>query len=357
MSQRISQRELAHLAGVSAATVSRALSDHPAISQEVAHRIKALARKMDYRPSAAARSFVTRRHTTIGLVICDRPLSVTVYAVLASTVEQATRDRGLKLQLTLCDSGQFTRDQLPPLFQDDGVDGVILTGAVPDWLLERLRTWRMPCVLLGSQPGLAGVSQVTGDARQAGRLAADHLLEQGHRDIGLLLGPRTRPMHKHYFLGFRDGCLEAGFEPRDIEAMLVECTSNDAVPPMRQLISRRRDLTALFANTDLIAWQAVQFLRAIGRDVPGQVSVIGAGGTVGDPTHPASTLTSVDVRLPEMARAAVQLLQEMIERPDTPSRRIVIDPHLSVGQTVAPRGASGCATSPVSPATVGASSS
>ena len=328
----MSQSQLATMAGVSRATVSRALADHPAISSEISERIQALARQMNYRPNAAARSFAMRRHNMIAVVLCDRSPVLPVYAMLLEGVEKAAQDGQLKLQLAMCASAQLRQDHLPPTFQDDGVDGVVLTGAVPDHLLERIASWSMPCVMIGSQQGIAGINHVAGDPRMGGRLMAKHLLELGHRRIGLLIGPRSRSIHAEYWHGFRDACVEAGIDEKQVERRTEPCESNDVVPPMRRLMERMPDLTALFADTDAIAWQAMQYLRAIGKRVPQDISVGGAGNTVGT-MDGAIQMTTIDTRLHEMSRVAVERLREIIGQSEFTSHRIIVDPVLVPGST------------------------
>ncbi len=333
--RRINQSQLASLAGVSRATVSRALSGHPGISDEVVSRIEALARKLDYRPSAAARSFVTQVNNVLGMVVCNRTFDSPVYAGLMSGVERWVRERDLKLQVSWCDVEHIDRsDTLPPIFRDDGVDGVILTGAVPERLLERLSKWEMPVVLLGSLPGFRGVNQVAGDARRGGELIARHLMGMGHERIGIMVGPRSRPLHQQYFEGFRDACREVGMDDGQIERRVQEVYSVDAVNVTAALLEREPDLTAIFCDTDLVAWQVIQFLRARGIDVPRQFSVAGAGRVCRSLNVPLD-LTTVDVQFDQMCRVAVDLLQELVKDSSVVARRIVVEPCVAPGNTAA----------------------
>lgn len=332
--RRISQGELASMAGVSRATVSRALAGHPGISGEVVSRIASLARKMDYRPSAAARSFVTQVNNVVGMVVCNRNFGQPVYASLMSGVEQWVRRKGLKLQVSCCDATDFGKpDDLPPIFGDDGVDGVVLTGAVPASLLERLSKWQMPFVLLGSQPGLRGVNQVSGDARHGGELMARHLVSLGHRRIGIMVGPRSRSLHQLYFEGFRSVLREVGLDDQTIENRVQEVHTVDVVNDASALIAREPDLTAIFCDTDMAAWQVIQFLRARGIDVPNQISVAGAGQVCQSLSVPED-ITVIDVQFDQMCRVAVEQLQELIKNSSSIARRTIVEPRINPGVTV-----------------------
>jgi len=328
----ITQSTLAELAGVSVATVSRALADDPRISPEVISSVKKLARKYDYRPSAAARSFVTRRTNTVGFVVIDRSLKSGVYAPLAEVVEQAVSEAGMKLQLARWDSSLHQENELPPIFRDDGLDGVILAGMPPTWLYKRLVGWNMPTVVLGSLDGVTGVSQITGDCETGARLAAEHLLSLGHRNVGVLIGPRDRQMHQAYYRGFRDTYVKAGVPARTIEATTIECPFADVVEQVRDLMSREPKITAIFCDTDFVSWQAIQILRAMGYDVPKQISVVGVGGWIADNYVPVK-ITTVDVQLEAMGRAAARLLVDHIKDKSLATQRIVVEPQFRAGQT------------------------
>lgn len=331
--RRVSQSELASMAGVSRATVSRALAGNPAISGEVVTRIASLARKFDYRPSAAARSFVTQVNNVMGMVVCNRNFDQPIYSALMSGVEYWVRQKGLKLQVSRCDATSFGKiDHLPPIFGDDGVDGVVLTGDVPGALLERLSKWQMPFVLLGSQAGLRGVNQVSGDARQGGELMARHLVGLGHRKIGIVVGPRSRLLHQQYFDGFCSVLREAGISEVDIENRTQEVHTIDVVNDAAALLARQPHLTAIFCDTDLAAWHVIQFLRARGIDVPGQISVAGAGQVCRSLAVPLK-LTTINVQFEQMCRVAVEQLQELVKDNSTLAKRTIIEPLIDAGDT------------------------
>jgi len=333
---RVNQQQLARMAHVSRTTVTRALSNDPRISQEVARRIRRLARKHGYRPNAAARSIATQRNNCIGVVLCDRGLTQANYGRLVAGVEKATRGAGMRLQLSLCDTTQLADDELPPIFEEVGVDGVILLGSVSSKLLEQLEHWMMPVVMLGSQQGLDGVDQVAGAPRQAGYIITRHLTALGHRNIGLLIGPRQRHVHEEYALGFESAMREAGVAPDRIASGIQECHSHDVIEPVGAMLERRPDLTAIFADTDVVAWHTIQYLRALGRVVPRDISVVGAGGRTDAPELSIS-LTSVDVGLDEMAETAVKLLISRITPGEARgSMHVVVQPRVAEGATTAP---------------------
>jgi|GEM_PF-2766005 len=332
---RVSQRQIADLAKVSRTTVTRALANDPRISQEVTRRVRRIAREHGYRPNAAARSIATQRNNCIGVVLCDRSLMHSHYGRQIAGIEHATREAGMRLQLSLFDSSQIHDDELPPMFEEVGVDGVILMGSVSEWLLHRLKHWMMPVVLAGSQAGVPGVDQVTGDPYASSVCMTEHLLGLGHRRIGLLIGPRGNSVHGHYAQGFVDTMVKAGIDVEQAESDIQETPTIDVIEPVRSLFAKSPDLTAIFADTDIAAWQTMQYLRAIGKDVPGDISIAGSGGGTGNGGWPV-TLTSVDVGLEDMAQSAVEMMISSINSRRAGSKRIVVQPHVVQGQTSGP---------------------
>lgn len=335
-STRVNQRLLAQLAKVSRSTVTRALANDPRISVEVSRRIRKLAREHGYRPNAAARSIATQANNCIGAVLCNRALTQGSYGRLITGIEDTTRQAGLRLQFSACDTAHLHDDELPPIFEAVGVDGVILMGDVSQWLLEKLRHWVVPAVLLGSLPEAIGVSQVGSDPHLAGLMMTRHLLSLGHRRIGMVVGPRrSQQVHGLYARGFAQAMTEAGLDEPATESLIEECSSVDVIESLDRLLQRNPDVTALFSDTDMVAWEIMQCLRARGLNVPRDISIAGAGGGNGLGSWPC-TITSVDVGLMEMARSAVNLLIELIRTPHWGAKRIVIQPQVIAGQTAGP---------------------
>ncbi len=332
---RISQRQLAELAQVSRTTVTRALANDPRISAHVTRRIRKLALEHGYRPNAAARSIATQRTNCLGVVLCDRELGHANYGRLIAGVERVTRAAGMRLQLSLCDSGQLAEDELPPIFREVGVDGVVLLGAVTPALLARLEHWMMPVVLMGTTPSSAGVDQVTTDPSTAADCAITHLRQLGHEHIGMLVGPRQRAVHQAYAQGFLTALQAAGLDAQRGAQHIIECATHDVIAALDELLTRAPELTAIFCDTDQAAWHARQCLRARGLTVPGDFSVVGVGGGRHE-AHWPLTLTSVDVGLDELAQSAVEMLIAAVRQPRPGCRRVVVQARLVTGDTAGP---------------------
>ena len=183
MRQHITIKDIARIAGVSTSTVSRALSNSPELSEQTRQRILEICRQEGYRVNALARSLICNKTNVIGLIVPE--VTNPFYAELSLGIE--THARSLGYNVILC-NGQ--NDPVRPKSCSvwiSQVDGIILANASrmqethdPEFSLHD-----SPTVLLGTPALVSGdeVNSVCIDNLAGGRLAAEHLLELGHRDI------------------------------------------------------------------------------------------------------------------------------------------------------------------------------
>jgi LacI family transcriptional regulator len=189
--KRATMKQVAKAAGVSTQTVSRVINDRPDVAQDTRERIQQVIQELDYLPSALARSLISQRSYTLGIVTAGLKYlgpSRTLNGITSMAEE-------LKYDLLLDELPRFDTEDIKPLLQDlvaHHVDGIV--WAVPEvgdnrrWVDEILMDVPVPVVFLTMQ-ARAGVSTVSVDNYAGGVLATRHLLEQGRRHIGHISGP------------------------------------------------------------------------------------------------------------------------------------------------------------------------
>jgi LacI family transcriptional regulator len=180
--------EVARLASVSAATVSRVINQSGYASAEVRRRVTEAARQLNFIPSSAARSLVNKRTFTLALVIPD--IMNPFFPALARGAEDAAS--ATRHNLILCNSdGQRQREQeYVAMLREKRVDGIILAGtALPPKQLEMLRKSNIPIAAVDRSLKLHQVDTVFGDNLAGARSAVLHLLSLGHRRIAVISGP------------------------------------------------------------------------------------------------------------------------------------------------------------------------
>ncbi|XVU21544.1 LacI family DNA-binding transcriptional regulator [Actinoplanes sp. CA-054009] len=258
-------------AGVSAQTVSRTLRDSPNVNPETRRRVLEAVERLGYRFNNAARSLSSGRSNTIGLVLLQSGGYYSRSAVTAG-VEAAAARAGLSVNIATIaalDTGMMEKSLAK--LADQGVDGIVI--AVPlisvTQKMEDI-TREIPTVTLdGSRTQGAQVLGI--DQREAGRLATQHLLDLGHRQVWHLAGPDEWIEARQRRQGWRD-CLEAAgiTAPPPLEGDW----SPESGYRQGQIIAMIPDITAVFVASDEMAFGVVKALRERGRSVPGDVSIV-----------------------------------------------------------------------------------
>jgi LacI family transcriptional regulator len=309
----VTSTQIAREAGVAQSTVSRVLNGG-SVAAETRRRVLEVVAKYDFQPSQAARNLVQSRSGLIGVVIRD--LTNPFYPVMIKAMERVLHERGLRLSLV---TDVMTAEEALALLRREGVDGVVFTSAVrDDPLAHRLAGHGIPLVLCHRTiPGFAA-DQVEADNLVAGRLAAEHLLELGHRRFGVICGAAGASTAEQRGQGFRERLREVA-EPVTVVEVEGSYDYARGYAAARRLLDGTDRPTALFCHNDLMAYAALNAASAAGVAVPRQLSVVGCDDV------PLSAweridLTSVRQPLERIARVGVELLLDRLAAPDAPYR-------------------------------------
>ncbi len=204
------------------------------------------------------------------------------------------------------------------------VDGALLVSLHgDDPLPTAIAEAGVPLVLVGRPPRGTKASYVDVDNRGGARSAVEHLLGAGRQVVATIAGPSDMAPGIDRLAGYRDAIVEAGLPAdRDLEAA-SDFTQEGGAAAMEQLLTRRPDLDAVFAASDLIAAGALSVLASSGRRVPEDVAVVGF-----DDSPVASTLrpqlTSVRQPIEEMGNEAARLLIDSVGSQDAVPRRVIL---------------------------------
>jgi DNA-binding LacI/PurR family transcriptional regulator len=327
-------KEVAARAGVSIATVSRALNGGGA-TEETIERVRAAAAELRFRPNLLGRGLKTAQVRSIGVLVPS--LANPVFAGSAGGVEDAARAAGYAAVVASSHYEPSRESAAVDLLLSNRVAGLVLTVADADssLILDTLDAEGVPYVLLYNQPSAAARACAAVDNVAAARDATQHLIDQGHHRIAMIAGEfrasdRSRLRHQ----GYRVALEAAGLEPLPLFEIGFE---EKGFAQRLELFLRANDpVTAAFCSNDMLALGAISALRTLGRRVPDDVSVIGLDGIdVGTLVSPR--LTTIVQPTHEMGAAAFELLLSRLgshAAPDEPSHRIL--PHvLRNGESVA----------------------
>jgi LacI family transcriptional regulator len=340
--------DIAKKLGLSAMTVSRALTGSSEVSERTRKRVVRCAEMMGYQPNRWARSLVTRRSSIIGVVIPD--ISHSFFAEVTFGIEEIVERSGY--DILLCHSHNDPARERAEIDTLVGsrVDGLIVATVQPQRsgaVFTDLARRRIPFVLVDRFfPGLE-CSTARVDDRQVGRVATEFAVLLGHRRIGHIEGPDLSPATLR-----KQGYLEI-LREHDIpinKSLIAhgnfEIESGRRA--MQRLLSASQPPTAVFAANDPMAIGAVYACRDAGLQVPRDISIIGAGNIEGM-HHPNPFLTTIDWPRVDLGRAAARMLLDAIADPkrQEPSSA-VFAPTLLVRQSTAAIEAGARAATPVS---------
>jgi LacI family transcriptional regulator len=337
-------RDVAAHAGVSHQTVSRVINGNGMVAAGTRERVLEAIEELEYVPSAMARGLSSDRTHTLGMVGVD--VSDHFFAQAVAGAEAEARKHGLFLVIGSIEPMAVSdeRGHLR-LMLERRVDGLVLArpvlGPGMGSLLASLAE-RLPLVVIAARVHLPGVDTVEVDNRRGGLDATSFLIEQGHRAIATITGPLAWPHARDRLASYRVALRRAGLQQ---DSALVERCRDGGLESGRGAAARLMEagspLTAIFAQSDLLAIGAITELRARGLRVPEDVSVVGYDDIpVASFVDPP--LTTIRQPMRQVGAKAVEILLDKIAafRSHASSRpgRHLLRAELVVRQSAAPPG-------------------
>lgn len=323
---------VAALAGVSRGTVSRVVNNSPQVSPRAREAVQAAIAQLGFVPNRAARTLVTQRTDSVALVVSEseeRFFAEPYFAAIVRGISSGLTGSGMQLLLAVAQS-PTEREQLENYLTGQHVDGVLLVSLHGiDTLPARLESRGVPTVLGGRPLGVQPAACVDADNRGGGRQAVEHLTGAGRRRIAAIIGPGDMTVGLERLSGYADGLTAAGLPVDDALIERGDFSLDSGARAMAALLERRPDLDAVFAASDPMAIGAMRVLRDSGRQVPGDVAVVGFDDSPSAP-HTDPPLTTVHQPVEEIGREMVRLLLTRIGGRPPEESLVVLPTHLVV---------------------------
>ncbi len=332
-------KDIAKQAGVSVTTVSRALNGYDDVNEVTRKKIKRIAEELSYSPNAVARSLVSKKTRTIGLIISDinraGAKDAFAYEVLCGINDRAG-DLNYDLLLFSTSPTKQIEKSYTTLCKERNVEGAIISGLRLDdpYLHEVIDQNAFPCVLIDIPRTGDNVGHITSDSRVGASMAVRHLLEGGHRRIAMINGHDQASVSKERYEGYKDALREAGLEVREDSVYDGFFTEDGGAEAMYQILIRHPDVTAVFCASDLMALGAMRTLEKLGRKVPDDMSVIGFDD-ITISAYCSPKLTTIRQDKYELGYQGAQLLIDMLEQ-RTDNRKILLNNQLIVRESTRP---------------------
>jgi LacI family transcriptional regulator len=312
--EMVTSRDVARVAGVSQATVSRVLHNDPRVGVERRHRVLEALKSTGFVANTHARAMKTRRTGTIGVVAGG--ITNPFYPELIDSIAKALYVSNQ--QMVLWTSGESGEPAAVEAIRSGAVDGVIFTTATDESdALSAALTKGAPIVLVNRSIEGAPCDQVTSDNALGGRLVARHFLQGGHRRVAVVGGDSTISTGRERRAGFLAHLKEAGVsiaEGMTPEATFTHAAGREAGLSILQSPSRP---TAIFCVNDLLAFGVLDAATEIGISVPSQLWVAGYDD-VEMASWRAFDLTTIRQPTDEMARVVVGLLLRRLGESSVP---------------------------------------
>lgn len=322
--------DIARAAGVAKSTVANALSGKGTVSEATRERILRYAQEMGYRPNVLARSLYNHKTLTIALVLPS--ITNPFYPEIIEAIEQTASERDYQTLFSNTNLNfELGRQQMERMMSR-WVDGYIIMGCSMD-IADVVQYFQqgLPIVLCDWQENEVpeGIPQVSVDFYRAGQLAAQHLLDLGHRKMAVIF---DEPQQTLRVEGFASVLRTAGLTLLPSMKEVGASTLESGYAAAKKLLQQPERPTAIFATTDWMAFGAIDAVLDAGLRVPEDVSIIGLDDIMLS-AHLRPPLTTVAVPKIQLAREATGLLFKQIDGEKDSAATALVDPYLIVRQS------------------------
>jgi DNA-binding LacI/PurR family transcriptional regulator len=322
---RPSMADVARLAGVSSQTVSRVSNGMSNVDERTRQRVLESMRTLGYRPNGAARALKSGQFRTLGVIMFTLETFGNMRTLDAIAMEAARANYSVTL-IPISDPTLGTVSGAYNRLAEQAVDGVVIIFEAH--LLDDAEFTLppgLPVVVIDSNAG-SGYTVVDTDQAQGARQATQHLLDLGHRQVWHIAGPESSFSATHRVESWQQTLRDAGITPPPV---LYGDWSTESGYQHGLTLGRQNDVTAIFAANDQMALGAMRALHELGRDIPGEISVVGF-----DDMEEAHSfwppLTTIHQDFAAVGRLSLQKLLQKVETNDGENDKTTVPTRLVV---------------------------
>lgn len=313
-------RDVAHLAGVSVATVSRYLNQKGYLSEKSKKKIEVAIEELNYKPNLIARSLSTKQDNSIGLLLPD--ITNPFFPELARAIEDVCIAKGYSIILCNTDDNIEKEMTYLQLLKQKYVAGLIITmNQLPQSMYLDLN---IPIVGLDRVENLP-FPIITTDNELGGKMAAQHLIQTGSKNLLVLSGPTNVDSVAGRVKGFQE--YASRYEDVIIQLMPSHFNYKKSYKDIIEFLQKNRDIDGIFACSDTDGIAAIKAATTLNYSIPKDIQIIGFDGvSIGELTSPS--LTSVAQNIYLLGSLAAEQLIAQIEGQDMTKQSVKIAPKL-----------------------------
>ena len=325
--KNVTLNDVAELSGVSYQTVSRVINNHPSVAEKTRKRVEEAIRVLNYRPNRAARSLVTNRSETIAII----SFGTTFYgpSQILTNITQQAKQSGYRVSPSSVEKLEY--DELKAALDDihsQLIDGIIMIAPIiSDFMVEiKDLIGDIPFVQIDTRPQ-PELASVIIDQMYGSRLATEHLIELGHRQIAEISGPLNwhDAVARHQSW---EETMEQHHLPHNLRAE-GHWTAQSGYEAVQTLLKDGAKFTALVVANDQMALGAIAALDNLGLRVPDDVSVVGFDD-IPEAAYFLPALTTIRQNFSALGKQSVDYLVSLMEDPETAIHQRVLTPELII---------------------------
>lgn len=333
--------QVAELAYVSRSVVSRVLNNHPNVSDEAKKRVLEVIEKYNYKPSSVARGLATNHSYEIGILAprrCDEALANGFWSLLHLGIFEECIQKGYFVTLSpiSTDIGAEINEHI---LDDKRLDGyILLTQEVTDFVVDKINERDIPMVLVGHGPKNPNLNSVDIDNFSGAYKATNHLIELGHKDIGIILANLNMQESMDRLEGYKKAVADAGLTLCEDYISIGNYSQKHGFDTIKQWIGEKLEFSAVFCTSDTLAMGALLALSRENIKVPDEIAVIGFDDLPFS-KYTIPPLTTIRQPIYNKGRRAASLLIDQIENKNEQVVHENLKPKLVVRES--------CGTAPV----------
>ena len=331
LNSRATSYDVARLAGVSQSAVSRCFKPGASVSKKMRNKVMKAAEELHYQPNAIARSLITRRSNMVAVLVSSQ-MNFYYPEVLFQLTDRFS-ERGIRVLLFNINEEEDVERNLNQIWQYQ-VDGVISASYLTIEQHKILEDRHIPVVMFNRYFDDHATNTIWCDAADATDQMIGHLVEFGHKHFGLLQGPECSMVNRERMRLVRKALSRHGLEP--ICEASGDYRYESAAEATQSLMASQVKPTAIIAANDMMGMGAFDELRNVmGRSIPRDISVVGFDG-ITSARFASYELTTIRQPIGRMTDAAVAILLERVEKPETSVEKRVLTGTFIQGTSTGP---------------------
>lgn len=316
--------DIAKALGISVSTVSRALNNHPDISDKTKKSINALAAEWSYQPNALAQSFLTRSTHTIGVIIPN--LETTFFSSMLSGIQHVASQAGYRVVICQSDESHQTEVANIQALMNNMIDGLLICHSLNTKTYEHVKIQLklgIPIVQFYRVTTEVETSRVYCEDEKGAYLITEHLIKQGCKKIALMLAPKHILISENRLKGYLKALKEYGLPFDENLVCNINFDKNSIIESISKWLELHPDLDGIFSISDKSAVQIIQYLKSKNIKIPNEICVAGFGNEyTGEIIEPS--LTTFDVNTIKFGETSTRILLDKIINENTTFQDVYI---------------------------------